>query len=202
MARRADHTHEELYEMALEAAREIAEAEGFKGLTTRNIAGRIGYSTGTLYNLFKGLEDIIVRMNAGTLDRLYGSLTEKALPDDPVEALKALAHGYIRFTVSNEKLWVVVFDPNLPHRGLLPDWYQEKVRRLLDLVERTLAPLFGPTEQAARLHSARVLWSGIYGMCSLAAAGALAGEETLETMADSLIVNYIGGLRGRETGNA
>jgi AcrR family transcriptional regulator len=196
MARRADHTHEELYEMALRAAREAAEAEGFKGLTTRKIAGRIGYSTGTLYNLFEGLNDIIVRMNAGTLDRLYDALTEEALADDPEEALKGLARGYIRFTVSNEKLWAVVFDPNLPRRGSLPGWYQEKVRRLLDLVEEA------PVEQAARLHSARVLWSGIYGICSLAAAGALASEETLEQMADTLIVYYIDGLRGRETGNA
>ncbi len=32
MARRSDHSREELYDMALEAARQIAEKEGLRGL--------------------------------------------------------------------------------------------------------------------------------------------------------------------------
>ena len=47
MARRSDHSREELYDLALSAAREIAEAEGLRGLTARRIAEKIGYTPGS-----------------------------------------------------------------------------------------------------------------------------------------------------------
>ena len=71
MARRSDHSREELYDMALEAARQIAEKEGLRGLKARRIARDIGYTIGTLYNLFEDLDDLIVHLNGRTLDDLY-----------------------------------------------------------------------------------------------------------------------------------
>lgn len=197
MARRSDHTRDELHEMALSAAEAIAGAEGIQGLTARKVAGRIGYSSGTLYNLFTDLDDLIIRMNARTLEKLYKALTAESRPGDTEEALKQLAYGYIRFTGENARLWSAVFEPSLPDRDSFPDWYQERVMRLLGLVAGALQPLFGPEDDAARMHHARVLWSGIYGMCAMDASGTLAAEETLEQMADSLISNYISGLRSR-----
>ena len=44
--------------MAMAAAREIAEKEGLRGLTARRIAREIGYTVGTLYNLFDNLDDL------------------------------------------------------------------------------------------------------------------------------------------------
>ena len=57
MARRSDHSREELYELALEKAGEIAEKEGLRGLTARGVAREIGYTIGTLYNIFEDLDD-------------------------------------------------------------------------------------------------------------------------------------------------
>ena len=71
MARRADHTREELHRMALDAAREIVDAEGLRGIKARKIMDKIGYTVGTLYQLFDDLDDLIVHMNTETLDALY-----------------------------------------------------------------------------------------------------------------------------------
>ena len=43
MARRTDHSREELYENALAAAQNIVETDGFRALTARNVADAIGY---------------------------------------------------------------------------------------------------------------------------------------------------------------
>ncbi len=66
MARRADHTREELASMALKAARDIIVKSGAAAFSTREVAARMGYTVGTLYQLFRDAEDLIERVNAET----------------------------------------------------------------------------------------------------------------------------------------
>ena len=183
--------------MALEAARTIVQSEGLGGMTARRIAKQIGYSPGTLYNLFDNLADLIVHLNATTLDALFEACARARMTGEPEVALSALARAYIRFTAEHANLWGIIFEPHVPHGAELPGWYHDKVQRLLGLVEEALAPLFPPGQESARLHSARVMWAGLHGACSLANVGALAEAETVPDMADSLIANYVAGLRHR-----
>ncbi len=197
MARRSDHTRDELYEMALAAAREIAAKEGLRGLTARRIAGEIGYSAGTLYNVFEDLDDLILHLNGSTLDALYEALKGIRLDDDPVIAVRALTEGYIRFVRDHPKLWSILFEHHLPDGQRHPDWHREKVLRLLALLERALAPLFSQGQEDRRHHSARVIWSSLHGMVSLEIGGKLVATESVERMADSLATFYVSGLRSR-----
>src|SRR5262245_29039349 len=101
MARRSDHTREELYKLALDAARKIVGKEGLRGLSTRRVAGEIGYTAGTLYQLFDDLDDLIMRLNGTTLDALYSMCGEVSPSGDPGMALKELANRYIDFVAKN-----------------------------------------------------------------------------------------------------
>ena len=181
--------------MALAAAREIAEAEGLKGVTARRVAARIGYSAGTLYNLFESLDDLIVRLNGETLDALYEALSGTIRESEPEAALHGLARGYIGFTREHPRLWALLFEHRLPEGQSLPDWHAEKILRLLGLLERALASLFTPGEEGARHHSARVLWSSLHGMVSLESAGKLVATQTVDALVETLVVNYVAGLR-------
>lgn len=195
MGRRSDHSRSELYEMVLSAAREIAEQEGLGGLTVRRIATQIGYSGGTLYNLFENLDDLVVHLNARTLDSLYEELAGATLEEDPEAAVRALTECYVRFTREHPRLWNLLFEHRLPNGTDPPDWYYEKIERARGLLERALAPLFGPGRETERLHSARVLWSSLHGICSLETAGKLVKTESVEAMSESLISYYLAGLR-------
>lgn len=197
MGRRSDHTREELYDLALEAAASIAEVEGLRGLTARRIAKDIGYTHGTLYNVFEDLDDLVVHLNGRTLDALYESLKDLRLDGEPETALGTLARGYVAFTRLQPRLWNLLFEHHLPEGRELPDWHYEKVLRLLALVETALAPLFLPGQEAERHHSARVLWSALHGICSLEASRKMAEWESVEALAGSLIEYYIAGLQGR-----
>ena len=55
MARRTTHGSDGLRQAILETARSIIEESGLPGLSAREIAVRIGYSPGTLYNIFRNL---------------------------------------------------------------------------------------------------------------------------------------------------
>ncbi|MDP6774403.1 MAG: TetR/AcrR family transcriptional regulator [Rhodospirillales bacterium] len=195
MGRRSDHSRDELFEMALSAAREIAEEDGLKGLTIRRIAGKIGYSHGTLYNLFDDQDELILHLNGRTLDALYDTLSAIPMTGDPDDDLLALARGYFAFTRDSAKLWNLLFEHHLSDHQPLPDWHHQKIARLLGLMDRCLDPLFGPERDAEKLHTARVIWSSLHGMCSLETQRKLIPADSIEAMATSLVKNYLGGLR-------
>ena len=197
MARRADHTREELRALALKAAGAITERSGFAGLTARRLAKRIGYSSGTLYNVFDSFTDLSIQMNGQTLDRLYDAVTIDTIEGRPESILRELAHRYIAFTTRHANLWAAVLDPSLPRGDKLPEWYQQKMRRLLGLVDEALAPLFGTGREQERLQSAHLLWSSLHGICSLVNVRMLITAQAAIGMADLLIDTYLTGLRQR-----
>lgn len=67
MARRSDHTRDELRTLILEAAWSIIGQENAEGLTARRVASEIGYAPGTVYNLFESMDDLILNINLRTL---------------------------------------------------------------------------------------------------------------------------------------
>jgi len=197
MARRYDHSREELLEMALGAAREIVAKEGFRSLTTRKLANEIGYSVGTIYNLFENLDDLAIQLNGVTLDELHEELSSVEASDKPEVALEALAAKYIRFTQENFNLWNCLFEHRLPQGEALPERYGSKVARLLGLIEDALLPLFNGRRTKSCQLAARVLWSSMHGICSLSNTEKLdvITEETAVQLSRSLITNYLAGLR-------
>lgn len=198
MGRRSDHSREELYALALAAAQAIAEDEGLRGLTARRITREIGYTIGTFYNLFENFDDLVLRLNGATLDGLYDFCAVATLDGEPEAGLRQLAERYICFTREHAKRWHILFEHRLPDGVDQPDWYTEKIFQVLGLVETALAPLFDAGQEAERLHSARVLWASLHGICSLEAVDKLADAETVEALSDSLITNYLAGLRAGE----
>ena len=199
MARRSDHNREELYALAMGAARDIAVADGLKGLTARHIAKRIGYSAGTLYNLFENLDEIALHVNAGTLDLLHARLVEVPLTGKPKKDIRHLLEAYLAFIGENDRLWSLLFDHKLPDGVALPDWYKERVARVLNLLEQALSPLFPDKGDPECALSARVLWSSLHGICQLAAADKLdiVSDETTKALAHALVENYLAGLKAR-----
>ena len=199
MGRRSDHSRKELRRLALDSARGIAESDGYRALTVRRIADRLGYAPGTLYNLFNNLDELVLRLRGETLDELYALLSETEPVDGFPEArLMALAQTYIQFVREHPKLWNLMFEHTLPDGELIPDWYREKSHRLLGLVERAIQPLFKSGEEKELQHHAQVLWAAVHGVCSVKITDRLIIKtDTADEMVRSLILHYIDGLRER-----
>jgi AcrR family transcriptional regulator len=195
MGRRADHSREELFGMAVEAATKIVAKQGLGKLSTRRIAARMGYSAGTLYQLFHNLDDIILHVNAKTLDGLIEVCHDVDFSTGPEASLYDLADRYIGYTSRNRSLWNSVFEHSLPNGRSAPAWFIEKRQALIGFGEKAIASLFQPGEETLRYHEAHVLWAGLYGIASLATAGKLPASESPQLMVQSLIRNYLAGLR-------
>ena len=131
-------------------------------MTARNVADAIGYSPGTLYNIFENLDDMIVHLNGITLDDLHDLLAAKSLTGDPTEDIKQLFDGYLGYLEQHPNLWRLLFEFNLPESRELPEWYRRKVSKVLGLVEAALVPLFSADNIEHRNNMARIVWAMLF----------------------------------------
>ena len=104
MARRAEHSRDDLTERAAAAVADIVGEGGYGALTMRNVARRIGYSVGTLYNLFDNLDDMVLGVNGRTLDALDARLAQARITGRPQIDLGELLDIYLTITDAHPKL--------------------------------------------------------------------------------------------------
>lgn len=182
--------------MALTAAKRMVAKQGYGALSTRKVAAEIGYAVGSLYLVFKNLDDLILHVNGSTLDDLYDALETTAVRcKDPEACLLALAHEYAHYAFSNRTLWTLVFEHPRPQR--LPTWYQDKITRMFEMVEgrlRIIAP--GCPDKDLKL-AAHALWSGVHGVSVLGLTDRLdeEGLAAAEKLGASLVTNYLVGFK-------
>lgn len=193
MARRSDHSREELKEMALNTAIEVIENEGLASLSVRSITKKIGYTVGTLYQLFKNLDDVVLHVNAQTLDELYLHIEKASLQERPIYRM---AKCYIEYSRNYFHRWNALFTHRLPDGEALPDWYQEKVSRIFQVIEQAVEKESLASGQENTERTARILWAGLHGICSLSITGKLdtVGAESADVLAHHFINSFMAGL--------
>lgn len=183
--------------MAIESGQEIIAAEGFCHFSARKVAKEIGYTIGTIYNIFESHEDFLLHINAATLEHIHSFILQNENKKRKgVEAIKDLATLYIRFAQEHYNGWSALFEFNLPQHTPLPKWYTEKVRALFSLVEAPLLPLLQENAKEAE-RVAKILWASIHGICQLSLTGKLdnVGAEPAEILTNTLIDNFMRGLK-------
>jgi AcrR family transcriptional regulator len=167
MGRRSDHTREELRSMILEAAQNIVETEGHQSLTARAVTRRIGYTVGTLYQVFASLNDLKMAVTAVTVARLRAHIVDGTRDiSDPRARLRQMSHRYIEYAAAHPALWSLAFE-HLSGVGHPPAITRE-TEAVFDCVGRMLSGIAPgiPAERAASLAAA--FWSAVHGVCHLA----------------------------------
>lgn len=98
----------------IEAAGEILTESGLAGLTTKNLAAKMGFAESALYRHFKSKEEVIVTMLqylAADMDKRLTACVTKL--DDPVEKLKAVFNNQFDFFQKHPHFLVAVFSEGL-----------------------------------------------------------------------------------------
>ena len=93
MARRSAHSPEELRQLILAAAQSIIERDGLVGLSAREIARTIGYSPGTLYNIFENIDDVLLTLQTQMLARVIDVMNAVPKTSPPNQMIADLARA-------------------------------------------------------------------------------------------------------------
>jgi AcrR family transcriptional regulator len=188
MARRSDHTREELTELAIQAAIKLIEEHGFAQFSARQVAAKIGYTVGTIYNVFGSYDALLFHVHARTLDHWYDFLQTR-LKRGRGERLRVLARGYVEYARTHYNRWLALFEHHRDKSTPVPEWYQERIKRFFAMLEDTIPSAAG--RRAKR--DAQVLWAGIHGISILSLTGRLdlIGAESTDALVNALIDNYL-----------
>ena len=194
VARRQEHTRDELAGLVVEAAEEIAGREGLAGITMRRLASAVGYAPNSIYHAVGDMDEIVLRLNARTLDLLCWSLRRcLAGATTPEVAVDAIVEGYIAFVRRHPGLWSVIVEYVRRDEEPFPDWYQAALSRPLELVDEVLTPFF--PDAGDRRRSTAVLWAALHGLVSLTLSGKLGvvtGDDALP-LARLVVRRYLAG---------
>ena len=172
MGRRSDHTREQLRAMiVVEGHRQLAEV-GFFHFSAREVAKRIGYSIGTLYNVFGSLDQLMLAINGMTLD-LWRDYLELRLEAAGEDRLRALVEAYFEFAIVNRHAWAALYDHRLPEGEPIPVYYEEKIAALTGIVIAEIAAALPPEKADAADRLAPSLLACVHGHCALTLTGTL-----------------------------
>ncbi len=195
MGRRNEHTREELREIALQAAEHLVAEHGLAGLSTRKVVGHIGYTVGSLYMVFRNLDDLIVQMNERTLESLQARLLAAIADQPPAAAIQALAQTYITFALTETHRWLAIYQHRMPEGQPVPESLTDKVAGMFALAQQQLARLCPRRSPQDIALAARALWSGVHGICILGFDQKLemAGGRPIQDVTRSLLDHYLAG---------
>ena len=197
MARRSDHSKEEITEMVLLAAEKIVDQSGYQGLSARKIATEIGYTVGTLYLIFKNLDELVLSVNARTLEKIYDYLTTAiSRCDSPRQCILIMGRAYLEFATQNPNRWNMIYELVIPSDTPIPIWYESRVEQIFELIEYQLARLLTHRSDQQIAEIARTLWCGVHGICILARTNKLriGNISAVQNLTDSLINNFLTGV--------
>ena len=167
---------------------------GFARFSAREVAKRIGYSIGTLYNVFGSYDRLILAINTETF-RLWTEHLNAQLARAGADRIRALVEGYFSFARQNRNLWTAIYDHRLPAGMPIPDEFVLDRSALTQIVVREVAAALPEARRDQAPILARSLIATVHGHCTFSLDGTfdLMGitepvELALSRVRDSLAV--------------
>ncbi len=196
MARRYEHSQEEIKAMVMHAANQIIVEQGGAALNVRKIAMDIGYTVGSIYMVFENMADLVLHVNAETLDEIADVLNTVATGSTSRD-LEEIAKAYLMFAHLNFNRWSMLFGNRFVDSGHFPDWYRTKSARLGEIIAKQIARLHPENNSQQNQRIGNALWGGVHGVCLLSINGKPDKEslqEAEETLR-ALVWAFVGGER-------
>lgn len=193
MARRNDHTREELIDLTLTTVRDYLNENSYHSLSLRKIATLIGYVPSTLVNIFGSYNLLLLHAVARTVDELSEESRQVIKKTDNAEqALYALAICYHDFAKKYPYRWQLIFEHNM-NGDQLPEWQSQRIDGMTGMLEHLLSELRPERSPADVMKASRVLWAGVHGITLLSVDDKFFTSEPIDgsVLIKDLISNYL-----------
>src|SRR6202167_5484909 len=172
-ARRAAERRQQI----LDAARAVAEADGWAAVTSRRLADAIGYTQPVLYTHFPGGKAEIMRTVALAGFAELAAATRAAVGRKTrARAITAVADVYLGFAAAHPSLYEAMFQLPIDARFAQDD-AEDELRSGFS----ALAAALGDADHGT---ATEVLWSALHGMSLLERAGRMRPEHRRNRIAE------------------
>ena len=152
-------------QLIVTAARELAETEGWEGVTVRRLAELVEYSQPVLYSHFKGKADIVRAVAMEGFGELAVDLhSARTAAASPAAALRGVAAAYLLFAQSRPAVYDAMFVMSIELPFAAGDTPAAPCTAFAEL-RAALAPLAGDRDVETL---GEVAWSALHGLATLA----------------------------------
>ncbi len=197
MAKRNDHSKEELQRMTLAAAKQFLTSQPVENMSLRKLAKSVGYAPATLLKVFGSYANLLQMANAEVLDELH-ELSCAAVRGEhrPRTALRKLSQVHLTYVRQYPYRWLLVFEHRMPDKVPVPEWKESRINRLFSLFAEQLSRARRRDSLQSIHIASRVLWAGVHGICLLSVSGGvfrekyITGEQMLALFLDNFMDSH------------
>jgi AcrR family transcriptional regulator len=169
---RRERERAEREKLIVDAARELAEAEGWDAVTTRRLAERVEYSQPVLYSHFKGKDAIVTAVAMEGFTGLVEELSAARASVPVADGLAAVGKAYTSFAERRPVLYEAMFSQAVDLPFATPE------------APDALHAAFGEIAEAVRPHAGaadlglltETFWAALHGLATLTRGGRLPRE--------------------------
>jgi len=195
MGRRSTHKPEDLKDLVIRTALSVIEQEGIGGLSARTVAGQIGYSPGTLYNLFRNLDALVFHVEVRILDDLVTKLMTAQTGVAPEARLRCVALAYLGFAEDRPRAWSLLFEHFVDSSAAVPSNYTERLELVVKVIEHAIRSGSGSEDNEALQRSARLAFCTLTGIAAMAVSPKLVriGRDDAQRLIDQFLRDHMRG---------
>jgi AcrR family transcriptional regulator len=135
MGRRSSLTPDQLKEVIVGATRSVIESKGLSGLSARKVARMIGYSPGTIYNVFANLDALLFEVEVRVLGDMRQRLEAAVAEGHCDDAHRRLIDAYVGFAEEYPLCWSLLFEHRTGRDVPVPVEFKEHVAAIVGLFE-------------------------------------------------------------------
>ena len=191
---RRERQRQQLRSSILDAAREIARAEGWRAVTIRKIAERIEYSPPVLYEYFDSKDDILLELvRLGYARQLEAVEAARAASSgEPEEAMLAMVRAWCDFAFRSPDLYQVMY--GLGGVSFPVTELQKEGEKIGEAIAEVIEEILRKNGKEVEDVWERVTlgWGTLHGLVSLAMAGRIpGGNEEAQRLVDQAVRDYL-----------
>ena len=200
MARRKDHTPVQLTQLTIDTVIEFIQHRSISQLSLRSLAKLIGYSPGTLINLFNSYNYLLLAVSGYTLGQINQQITadlDGLYNSSAQDKLLTIAKSYLQFASEHPGQWRQVFEHRLEDNQIINSEHQQKIDGLFAKVEPLLLALAPNADSNELVRCCRTLWASVHGICiisvedKLFAPSQISSESLIESLINHYLTNWI-----------
>ena len=183
-------------ERVVDAAADIADAEGLEAVTLARVAGELGVRAPSLYNHVDGRDDVLRAIAVRGVRELTSALREAAVGRSSADALTAAARAYRAYARAHPGRYAATVAA--PTRG-----DEEHRAAASEAVDVMLAVMRGwDLEGDDAIHAVRAFRSAVHGFVAIEAADGFGMAVDIDASFDRLVASLAGGLGEPEPARA